>query len=315
MSKSKIIIIVGPTATGKSKLAVKLCHDFNGSVINADSVQVYKHLNIGTAKPDAEEMDGVPHYLLDSLSPCEPFCAADFRKAAISAIDEITRNGRNVFIVGGTGLYLRVLMGGMIDAPDADPAIQEELGIRASKEGGYALYEELQTVDPQTAQNIDPNDRFRIIRALGFYLSTGEPISKARREHAFGEKDFNALKIGLRMDRARLYKRIEARVERMIAEGLEAEARGLLKMGYTREQKPLTSIGYKQMLMYIDGEMSLNEAVGLIKRDTKRYAKRQFTWFNREDDIDWFDSERVFDGAEYEKVKALVNTFFAADLR
>ncbi len=311
MDKPKLVIVAGPTATGKSSLAVRLCQDFNGSVINADSVQIYKHLNIGTAKPTLTDMAGVPHYLLDFLDPKEPFSVADFRAAAVEKISEIQSRGQNVFVAGGTGLYVRILTSGIIDVPGSDPKIRAELKERAESEGIKALYEELKDVDEASASKISGNDLFRIIRALEVCKVSGAKASEVRAEHAFGEEEFDTLKIGLNMDRARLYQRIEGRVDTMIGSGLEDEVRGLIEMGYSRDLKPLTSIGYKQMMMYIAGEVSREEAVRLIKRDTRRYAKRQITWFKKERGIVWFDAEDVQGGRGYAEVAELVRGFFA----
>ena len=309
MKKNKIVIILGPTATGKSSLAVRLCRDFNGCVINADSVQLYKHLNIAAAKPAKEEMGGVPHYLIDVLDPKESFSAAQFREAAIDKINQITASGENVFIVGGTGLYVKILTGGIIDVPESDEKVRVELKERAGKEGTGALYDELKAVDEAAAKKIGGNDLFRIIRALEIYKATGVPVSKIRKGHSFKDEEFSYLKIGLSMDRARLYARIEKRVDKMIAAGLEDEVRGLLKMGYTADLKPLLSIGYKQMMMYIDGGITLDEAARLMKRETKRYAKRQLTWFNKEKDILWYDAKRVACGDEYASIKEKVSGY------
>ncbi|MFC1855539.1 tRNA (adenosine(37)-N6)-dimethylallyltransferase MiaA [Thermodesulfobacteriota bacterium] len=309
MKKSKIIVIVGPTATGKSSLAVKLCKDFNGSVINADSVQVYKHLNIGSAKATKEEMDGVDHYLIDILDPNEPFSAAQFREAASHKIAELRALGKNIFVVGGTGLYVKILTGGIIDVPASDPVVRAELMGIAESDSPKALYDELSTIDNESAENISENDLFRVVRALEVYKTSGKTISQIRKEHSFKEKDFLALKIGLSMDRKRLYERIELRVDEMLSRGLLDEVKGLKEMGYDGTLKPLSSIGYKQMLMYLDGEIDYDEAVRLVKRDTKRYAKRQFTWFNGDKEISWFDSEAVKSEKEYASVKALVSEF------
>jgi len=309
MEKTKIIIIVGPTATGKSSLAVRLCQDFNGAVINADSVQVYKHLNIGTAKPTLAEMGDVPHYLIDYLDPKEDFSAADFRSAAVKKIAELTASGKNAVVVGGTGLYVKILTQGIIGATGFERKEREELNARAESEGVEALYEELKAVDPDSAERISINDKFRIIRALEVFKATGTPISRVRETHAFKEEEFNTLKIGLRMERPRLYKRIEKRVDSMVEAGLLDEVKSLVHMGYDRGTKPLMSIGYKQMLMFLSGEISYDEAVRLIKRDTKRYAKRQFTWFNKDDGILWHDAEAVTTDDGYDKVKNIVSDF------
>ena len=309
MGRARIVIIVGPTATGKSALAVRLCKDFNGAVINADSVQIYKYLNIGAAKPTLAEMDGVDHHLIDILEPDRPFSAADFREAAIRKIGELSDSGKNIFVVGGTGLYIKILLGGIIDVPQSDPAIREELEARAREHGIQSLYDELMETDPETAESISENDLFRIVRALEVYKSTGVTISKVREEHSFKESEFDALKVGLTMDRKRLYERIEERVENMIKYGLLDEVKSLLHMGFSSDLKSLSSIGYKQIFMYLEGIISYDEAIRLIKRDTKRYAKRQFTWFKKDKDIIWHDAEKVAYGDEYIKVKDAVSAF------
>jgi tRNA dimethylallyltransferase len=309
MGKAKIVIIVGPTATGKSSLAVRLAHDLNGAVINADSVQIYRHLNIGTAKPGADEMGSVPHHLINILDPDEPFSAADFRNAAGKTIKEITGQGSNVFVVGGTGLYVKILTSGIIDVPPVNPKLREELKREAEERGVKALYDELKEVDSVTAESLSGNDLFRIIRALEVYRTAGVPVSKIREEHAFKEREYETLTVGLKLDRDALYKSIEERVDRMLTAGLEDEVRGLLKMGYTDELKPLSSIGYKQMIKYLNGGISYDEAVRLIKRDTKRYAKRQLTWFNKDKDIIWYDAKEVLTGGGYKSLKQQVENF------
>jgi tRNA dimethylallyltransferase len=200
-------------------------------------------------------------------------------------------------------------LGGIIDAPESDEKVRAELNARAKKEGAKALYGELKAVDEASALNISENDVFRIIRALEIYMSTGLPVSELRKSHSFKDNEFSCLKIGIDMDRKKLYTRIEQRVDKMVAAGLEDEVRGLIKMGCTKDMKPLSAIGYKQMMMYLAGEISHDEAVRLIKRDTKRYAKRQLTWFKKEKDIVWFDAEGLICGDEYASIKEKVTGF------
>lgn len=283
--KIKVLVIGGPTGSGKSDLAVRLAEEIGGEIVNADSMQVYRGMNIGTAKPPSEDLARVPHHLLDMVSPDQDFTASDFRREAAAVIADIDRRGGKAIVVGGTGLYIRALLDGLVDSPTGDPELRRQFdGLP-----GDELLGRLALVDPETAKRLHPNDRVRLVRALEVYQQTGRPISAFRSEHAFSGDHYCALKIAIRVERQELYRRIELRVEKMLRDGLVDEVRSLLAMGYSRDMKSMRSIGYKEIAASLAGEMMLDEAVTLIKRDTRRYAKRQMTWFGRENEIYWLE--------------------------
>ena len=283
--KIKLLVLGGPTGSGKSDLAVRLAEEVGGEIVNADSMQVYRGLNIGTAKPPAEDLARIPHHLLDIVSPDQDFTASDFRREASAAIADIDRRGKRAIVVGGTGLYIRALLEGLVDSPTGAPELRRQF----DEVPGEELLRRLALVDPATAQRLHANDRVRIVRALEVYLQTGRPISAFRAEHAFSGAYYEALKMAIRVERPELYQRIDLRVEKMLEEGLVEEVRSLLAAGYGRELKAMRSIGYKEITACLAGETTLDEAVTLIKRDSRRYAKRQMTWFGRENDIYWLE--------------------------
>lgn len=280
--KPRIFVIGGPTASGKSALALELAERLNGELVCADSLTVYRGLDIGSAKPSEADRQRVPHHLLDILNPDQPFTAADFRAAAATVIEEILRRGRRPIVVGGTGLYLRVLLGGLTTAPGEDPQVRERLRLRAATEGGAALQEELRRVDPESAARCHPNNLVRILRALEVWQTTGQPLSALQQQHGFAEQPYDALFIWLDLERQELYRRIEQRVDTMLAHGLMDEVRQLLAAGIKPSVKPLQAIGYKEVLLYLDGQIDQTALAELIKRNTRRLAKRQQTWFKGE---------------------------------
>lgn len=291
----KILIICGPTASGKSDLALKLARELDAEIVNADSMQVYHGLDIGTAKPTLEQRAEIPHHLIDVVAPDESFSAADFAGAADAAIREIAARGKRVIVVGGTGLYIRALLKGLVDSPGGGGEIRAALQEEAARVGNRAMLEKLRLVDPELAAGLHPNNLVRIIRALEVQQSTGIPLSRYQKEHAFSERRYDSLQIGIRTERAELYRSIEQRVERMLADGLLKEVSGLLAAGFGRELKAMRSIGYKESAAYLQGELSLEETANLIKRDTRHYAKRQLTWFKADPDILWFEYPEKFD--------------------
>jgi len=288
-NKINLVIILGPTASGKSDLAIKLAERFDGEIVNADSMQVYRGMDIGTAKPGTEVRERIPHHLIDIAGPEMNFSAADFRREATRAIAGISDRGKKVFIAGGTGLYIKALLQGLVDSPSGAGEVRQELEEMANREGSEALLRELSRIDPATAARLHPNDQVRIIRALEVYRLTGSPISHERSAHGFNGDYYRTLKIGLSMERRDLYERIDRRVDQMIAEGLVEEVRLLLDQGFSPRLKALRAIGYSQICAYLAGEYSQDEAVRLIKRDTRRYAKRQLTWFNPDQEIKWVE--------------------------
>ncbi len=289
------MLLAGPTASGKTTLSLALAGALGGNlpaeVVNADSMQVYRHMDVGTAKPSAEERSLVRHHLLDVADPDEPFDAARYLSAARPVIDSLRLRGVLPLVVGGTGLYMRVLTRGICSGPPSDPAVKEELILLEKTRGLAPLYEELLRVDPEAAARIHPNDRQRILRALEVYRVGGVALSALQKPHGFSRELFPTIKIFITRERGELYERIERRVEGMISAGLKSEVEGLLAMGYGPELKSMQSIGYKQMAAHVAGALPLEEALFSIKRETRRYAKRQITWFGGEADFVSFAAE------------------------
>ena len=300
MSKPRVVAVGGPTASGKTALSVALARAFDGEIINADSMQIYKNLDVGTAKPSAEERQGIPHYLLDFLPPETPYSVADFTAAADPLIRDITARGRLPLVVGGTGLYITSLLSGMAFAPEkTDPAIRARLQARADTEGGAALYAELQRVDPDYAAQVHPNNLPRVIRALELFEATGRRMSDQRREARPAEAPYHALCLCLTCrDRTVLYSRIDRRVDEMVENGVLDEARQV----YDHRDAYRTAaqaIGYKEFFPYFEGTANLTECTERLKQATRNYAKRQLTWFRRQNDAVWLylDEEDVTEHA------------------
>jgi tRNA dimethylallyltransferase len=303
--KPRLLVILGPTASGKSKLGMDIAEGLRSEIVSADSLQLYRHLDIGTAKPSREERGIVPHHIIDIVDPDEEFNAGKFRAEARKAIEELDRSGKGVILVGGTYLYVKVLLSGLIEDLPADQEIRNSLKKLRSEFGTEYVYERLKSLDPGAAARIHPNDYVRTERALEVFYLTGEKISHLQSLHEFGERDYEYIKIGIAVERGELRGRIDARVDKMMDEGLVEEVKKLRLMGYGPELKPMQSIGYKEINRYLDGEIGLEEAVGLIKRDTKRFAKRQMTWLRRDKEINWFEPPR-----DYEKVFDTARNFF-----
>jgi tRNA dimethylallyltransferase len=287
--KPRLICIVGPTGVGKTGMALELAGRWGGEIVSADSMQVYRHMDIGTAKPTPKERGRIPHHLLDVVDPDEPFDASRYIELASGVIAHLQREKKPIFVVGGTGLYIRALLGGLIDGPGADEVLRRELKKEMKNFGKEHLYEILRARDGRAAAQIHPNDGVRIIRALEVLELTGRSIVEHQEEHCFREAPYAALRIGLGLDRERLNDRIDRRTDRMIAEGFVEEVRRLLDMGWGESLKSMQSLGYRHMIDCLAGRQSLEQAVGLIKRDTRRYAKRQMTWFAADREVGWID--------------------------
>jgi tRNA dimethylallyltransferase len=291
--KPKVIIICGPTGIGKTTVGIKLAEKFGGEIVGADSMQIYRHMDIGTAKPTLEERRKVSHHMVDIVDPDEDFDAVQFSERARATIAELNRQGHLSFVVGGTGLYIKALLHGFFQSEPVDPKIRNRLKQELEQSGSSFLYERLVQVDPDTAGRLHANDSYRIIRALETIASNGKSISKHHRDHGFDEDPFNALRIGLRIDRAKLYGRIDQRVDTMIQAGLIEEVKKLLAMGYSAELKPMQSIGYRHVIGFLEGSLPWDECLRTLKRDTRRFAKRQFTWFGADRQIIWYEPDQL----------------------
>ncbi|MBW1979538.1 MAG: tRNA (adenosine(37)-N6)-dimethylallyltransferase MiaA [Deltaproteobacteria bacterium] len=285
--KPKLIVITGPTATGKTSLAIDLAMAVEGEIVNADSMQVYRGMDIGTAKPSLEEREKVPHHLIDIVDPDQEFNAALYRSMAVSAIRSILERKRACFVVGGTGLYIKALLGGLLPSPPADLSLRAELKRICEREGSIRLHKRLEELDPQSARKIHPHDRIRIIRALEIIELTNEPFSDLVKKHRFGEQGFDCLKICLNVGRSELYHRIEERCQKMVEQGLVQETQNLLDKGHSPELKSMKALGYRHMVKFLDGTWDLDTAVQELQKDTRHYAKRQLTWFRADPQLVW----------------------------
>ena len=291
--KPKIVVILGPTAVGKSALALELAGQLDGEIVNADSQQVYRYMDIGTGKPSMADRKCVRHHLIDVVDPDEEFNAAMFRQLASEAIYQIDERKGNAIVCGGTGLYLKALTRGLFEGPGQDLDIRRNLEKEIEKSGLKSLYERLAEIDPTVTSTIHPNDRLRTIRALEVYQLTGKPISQWQKEHRFQEQPFEALKIGLNCERAELYDRINRRSTDMVAAGFVDEVRELVARGYSLDLKPLRSVGYAQMAKVVRGILTIDAALEEMKQETRRLAKRQLTWFRGDSEIRWFHPTQV----------------------
>ncbi len=296
-NKIKVLAIGGPTCTGKSDLGLMAGKKFGGEIVNGDSMQVYRYFDIGTAKPSADARLAVPHHLVDVVAPDEEFNAAEFRSKADRAIGDIASRGKLPIIVGGTGLYLRALFYGLFPAKK-DVKLREGLNAEYGQDP-VAFYERLKGVDREYAMRISFRDRIRSVRAMEVYLLEGRPFSELEKDHGFREPRYDLCMIGLTGPRDELYRRINARVIAMLEAGLVDEVRSILKRGYTDRAKPFSSIGYREVLLYLNGSIGYEDMIKDIQKNTRHYAKRQFTWFAKEKDIQWFnypaDVDRIFE--------------------
>jgi tRNA dimethylallyltransferase len=306
----RVAFLVGPTGAGKSAIALTIAERLDAEIVNADSRQLYRGMDIGTAKPSAEERRTVPHHLIDVRGPDEPLDVASFVTMARAAIGEIAGRGRRPLVVGGSGLYLRVLRGGIFSGPSASVEVRRELEDIAREHGIPFLHDQLGAIDPASAARIQRNDLYRIVRALEVYRLTGVPISVHQERHRFSGREFDSLTAGIDVPRPALYASIDRRFDEMIAAGLVDEVRALLASGYSPERPPLSTIGYKEIAAFVRGEMTLEAAVDLAKRETRHLAKRQLTWFRREPGIVWVDADRAA-----EQALVLFEEFFSSPHR
>ena len=297
--KQPFIILTGPTASGKTALSVELAKKIGGEIISADSMQVYRHMDVGSAKVTKEEMGGIPHHLIDVLDPQDAFNVVVFQKLAKKAMEEIYRRGHIPIIAGGTGFYIQALLYDIdFTENDGDMEYRHRLEVLAEEQGAVVLHDMLKQVDPESAQAIHANNVKRVIRALEFYEKTGQKISEHNEEERRKESPYNFAYYVLNMERGILYERIDRRVDLMFEQGLEKEVKKLKAMGCTRDMVSMQGLGYKEVLDYLNGEISLDEAAYMIKRDTRHFAKRQLTWFKREKEVTWVDQDRFgFDRA------------------
>ena len=303
MEKKKLVILTGPTAVGKTKLSIELARKIGGEIISADSMQVYKYMDIGSAKIRPEEMEEIPHFMVDELEPSEEFNVVVFQQKTKQYMEEIYQRGHIPILVGGTGFYIQAVLYDINFSEDDDNhQIREELETLAKEKGAEYLHEELRKIDPVSADAIHANNVKRVIRALEYYRLTGQKISEHNEEQRKKESPYDFSYFVLNDHRELLYERIDKRVDEMIKEGLVEEVRQLKNMGYDRSYVSMQGLGYKEILSFLEGEISLEEAVYILKRDTRHFAKRQITWFKREKEVIWvnkpefeYNNEKILD--------------------
>ncbi len=301
MEKRPLIILTGPTAVGKTAASIGLAKAVGGEIISADSMQVYRHMDIGSAKITADEMQGIPHYLVDVLEPEEAFNVVRFQEMAKAAMQKIYAGGHIPIVVGGTGFYIQALLYDIdFTENDSDFSYREELEQTAGDKGAEYLHSLLKQVDPEAAEQIHPHNIKRVIRALEFNRKTGQKISAHNEQERRKQSPYDFAYFVLTDDRKALYERIDRRVDKMMEQGLLEEVRALKDRGIARDSVSMQGLGYKELLAYLDGEISLDEAIRIIKRDTRHFAKRQLTWFRRERDVIWIDRQKT--GQEEKKI-------------
>lgn len=314
-SKPKLLVLIGPTAVGKTRMSIEIAKAFGCEIISGDSMQVYRGMDIGTAKIKPDEMEGIPHHLIDIHDPEHAYSAAEFQEQATRIIQEVGDRGRLPFIVGGTGLYIEsVCYGFRFSEGGADEAFRQEQLRYAEEHGAEALHQRLHQIDPEMAGKLHPNDLRRVVRALEVYHLTGVPLS-AQLASQKKESPYQLCLIGLTMDRQMLYKRIEERIDQMLGEGLVDEVASLLGRGFEPSLVSMQGLGYKEIVSYLQGQCSYEDAVELLKRDTRRFAKRQLSWFRHMKDIEWVDvSNPANFSANYEKIRAIIAGKFGSNL-
>ena len=287
--KPKLIVVLGPTASGKTEMALEIARRTGACIVSADSVQVYRHFDIGSAKPTREQRREIPHFLIDVADPDEDFNAGTYMRIALDQIRGLVGDGRKIVVVGGTFLYVKALLYGLLEGVEVDREFRDSLARERDAKGAASLHKRLEAVDPVSAGRINPNDYVRIERALEVHHTTGERMSDHHRRHGFAEQRFNALKIGLLGERERLRHAIDERVDAMIGRGWVEEVKAIRARGYGPDLKPMKSIGYRRINEFLDGRLDFETAVEKIKTDTKRFSKRQSTWLRADDGVKWFD--------------------------
>lgn len=304
--QQKLVVICGPTGIGKTELSLFLAESFTGAVVSADSMQIYRYMDIGTAKPDAEEMRGIDHYMINIVDPDAPYDAAVFYREGRQAVADIYAQNQVPFVVGGTGFYIKALLHGLFEANPVDPVIVGRLRAEADAGGIQTIYNRLLDKDPEAAARIHVNDAYRVIRALAVFETSGKPMSEYQQSHRFADSPFAVLKICLFRDRQTLYDRIDRRVDQMTARGLLEEVKTLRQMGFSETLRPMQAIGYRHMNDFISGRTGWDETIDLMKRDTRRFAKRQLTWFRKDPEMIWKSPDDV------DEIAGLVRSFLKA---
>lgn len=301
-----VVVIIGPTASGKTKLSIELAKIVNGEIVSADSMQIYKYMDIGTAKPDEKEREGIKHYLIDEVNPDQEFSVARFKELALKYINEIIKKGKVPIVTGGTGLYINSLIYNLeFSDTICDWDLRNKLAKEALEKGNEYIHNMLKEIDPVAAQKIHMNNVKRVIRAIEVYTYTNKPISVHQEESRRNPPEHNFILIGITMDRQKLYDRIDKRVDLMFENGLVKEVEKLVEMGYDKSTIAMQGLGYKEILAYLKKEMTLDEAIEILKRDTRRYAKRQITWFKKLENIFWINvdelasQEKIFKNIKY----------------
>ncbi|MFP4016361.1 MAG: tRNA (adenosine(37)-N6)-dimethylallyltransferase MiaA [Halanaerobiales bacterium] len=308
MERYPLVVILGPTAAGKTELSLKIAEEINGEIISADSMQIYRMMDIGTAKASKEEQQRIKHHLIDIVNPDQEFSVADYQEKVDKLIPEIIARGSLPILVGGTGLYIKAIIEGFLfPEMNTNMELRKQLEKEASKHGNEYVHDKLRKIDKELAEKLHPNDLRRVIRGIEVYHETGHTVTYYKEKQAETPARYNALKIGLTRERDILYQRINQRVDKMIEEGLIKEVNSLLESGYDIGTTALQGLGYKEILRYLDNEYSLDEAVRILKRDTRHFAKRQLTWFRRDNSIHWFDLSEMDQSTVFKEITSLIN--------